>query len=527
MTTERVALYARQSVQEDQGIAQQLEAMHKRAVAEDWIVAGEYVDNFTSATKTRGDETSWARMLADVDVGKIDTIVAVKSARLLRRLEDALEITAPRRHVRVVTFDGIDTASHYGRVILVIMTSIAEAEIEEKEARALPFRASRRAAGHPTSGLVAYGYQWIPELHRDERGTRFVVVPEEAVALRYMSRELLGGADLGAIARAMNDGAAMDEGRRPLPESSRRTRAGVKWTSTTVRRMLASPFPAALLPPAMPEGIKYRADRYTLSECTPGAWEPILDEDAVAAARGRLFNPSRLSHDGNTHAKWLLSRVGKCGRCEGPLRKIDTRTTARVRAYRCTKGCFQRPAALIEEYVEYSVVKVLSEPGLLTWADTDGLDLGALRLRREALRVERAEWFQRVRVGKLTPMEWDELSARWDAELVQLDADIAEAVSGDPLASFVGTEDVRALWDSLSVARRRAVLEALLFSVEVHPVGKGKRVTTLRATEPTVTMNWRRAERRVTFDVDRTVTAVEGRVSPDARDAIAAALSTP
>ncbi|MDQ1124875.1 recombinase family protein [Microbacterium trichothecenolyticum] len=538
MASERVALYARQSVQEDQGITQQLEAMRKRAIAEDWIVAGEYVDNFTSATKARGDGTDWARMLADADAGKIDTIVAVKSARLLRRVEDALEVTAPRRDVRVVTFDGIDTAGHWGKVILLIMTSIAEAEIEEKEARALPFRAARREAGHPTPGLVPYGYNWVSNKDRDDRGTRYQVVPHEAHALLYMSRELRAGAKLGEIAKALNDGTAHDEDGDSLSEQTRLTRPilnrdgtvkrpGAKWTSTTVRRILLSPFPAALLPPPMPDGMPYRADRFTLSECTPGAWDAILTEDAVAAARGRLLDSSRRTHDGNTRAKWLLSGLGECGRCGGALRKCQTKTTATsVRGYRCTTGCFQRPAALIEEYVENAAVEVLSAPGLLAWVDDRRHDIGALRARRDAIDADEKEWFARVQAGTLRPEQWDVLSTKWAEERTQLDGDIAEAVSVDPTAAFVGAEDVRGLWERMSTARRRAVLGALLLGVQVHPVGKGRRLTSIEAVEGTVTIMWRRAERRVKIDAERTVSSVRGRVPDDARDAVGRALDS-
>lgn len=513
---ERVALYARQSVREDQGIDQQLTALRKRAGAEDWTVAGEYVDNFTSATKSRGEGTEWARMLADVDAGKIDTIVAVKSARLLRRVEDALEITAPRRKVRVVTFDGIDTASHWGRVILLMMTSIAEAEIEEKEARAIPYRAARREAGHPVAGRVPFGYRWVPDLHRDERGTRYEVEPDEAAVLRFMSRRLLVEKDsLAQIVRALNDGTATDEHGNPLPSTSRHPRplkdkdsgelVYSPWITSTVRRLLVSPFQAALLPPPMPAGEKYRADRFTLAQCSPGAWEPILTEAQVDAARNELFKPARLTHDGDTKAKWLLAGLGRCGKCGGPTRAAQTRTAKSVRAIRCSdKGCFVRPAAPIERFVEQSVIDLLSTPGLLVWAVDDGTDIEALRARVEALSAERAEAEDLYRSRRLSGTTFSAMVDDFDAEIARLDADLSSALRADPLADFITGGDVSEMWETLSVNRRRTVLATLLHAVTIYPVGKGRRIVDVKDVEPTVKLRWREVEHRVSFATGKT-----------------------
>ena len=87
------------------------------------------------------------------------------------------------------------------------------------------------------------------------------------------------------------------------------------------------------------------------------------------------------------------------------------------------------------------------------------------------------------------------------------------------------TRAMRALWDGLGTARRRAVLKSLVFSVEVRPVGKGKRVKAVEAIGLTVTINWRRAQRRVAFDEDRILTSLVDRVSPNAEETATAAVN--
>lgn len=537
-TAPRVGIYARQSVQQDQGLAQQIADCEEEAQRRGWTVIDTYADNKTSATKARGSGTAWARMLADIDSGRIDTILSVHAARLLRRMVDVVEVSAPTRSVRVVTIrDSIDTATAPGRIMLAVLIAMAEEEIAEKEQRADPYRAARREAGHPVAGLVPYGYRWVPDIHRDENGTRYAVVAEEAAVLRFMSRRLLTEKDsLAQIVRALNEGTATDEHGDLLPPSSRHPRPRKDkesgdliyspWITTTVRRLLISPFQAALLPPPMPEGEPYRADRFTLSQCTPGAWEAILTVDQVNAARGRLLDTSRLTHDGDTRAKWLLSGLGRCGKCGGPTRSTQSRTTAQsVRAIRCNAGCFVRPAAPIEEYVERAVIDVLSAPDLLQWADDGGTDIEALRTRRDALAAQRAEAEGLYRARKLSAATFSAMVDEFDAELAQVDAALGDALRADPLAAFVAGDDVRGLWEAMNMNRRRTVLAALLHAVEVHPVGKGRRIVSVDDIEPTVTMRWREVEHRVSLTSGATTHTVK--VPDDAKDIVSDALSTP
>lgn len=532
----RVAIYVRQSVREDQGIEQQISDCKRRASGEGWQVVDIYNDNKISASKARGAGTEWARMLADIDAGLVDAIVAVKAARLLRRTEDVLEIT--KRKIRVVTTgDGIDTASAFGKAILTIIVALAESEIEEKEERSKPYRAARRIQGHPTPGRVPYGYAWVPKMLRDQRETRYRIVPEEAAVLRFMSRELLKGATLGEIVRTLNDGAATDEDGAKLNESSRRTRAkrdassnvvrpGARWTTTTARRLLISPFPAALLPPRIDDGPHYDASKIDITKCTAGNWEAILSEDKVLGARAILLARSRLNHDGNTRAKWILSGIGRCGKCGGPLRSCTTKTSARsVRAYRCTAGCFQRPAAMIEAFIDESMIALLSAPGLLQWRPDEGADVDALRARRAALQGKREEAGGLWDDGIISNEQARTIVARMDSELGEIDSALAQALRADPLAEVVMSDDLRALWEDLATARKRQILGALVHRIDVFPVGNGRRIESVEATEGTVSMGWRRAEHRVSLDQARSLVSLTPRVPLQARDVVVSALS--
>lgn len=489
-----VGIYVRQSVREDQGITQQIEDCKRRAEAEKWKVFDTYNDNQTSATKARGDGTAWARMLADVDAGRIDVILCVTAARLLRRTLDVIEVTKPRRSVRVVTVrDGIDTGTMGGRLLLAVLVAIAEEEIAEKEARAEPYRQSRNANGHPSPGKVPFGYEWVPSLLRRKDGRRYEVVTDEAAAVRFVFSEVIAGSPLGMIARELNEGTARDpKSGKALAASTRATRKGSPWIPSTVRRLALSPMYAALLPPIVPGAGAYRAEAVDLDACTPGVWEPIVDEDQVRAARSVLIDPSRRKQQG-TSRRWLLSGLAVCDVCGQRVR--SARTKERYQGYRCPAGHFQRSGEILDRYVQQVVVERLSAPDAASLIKpAPGVDLDALRAREGALRGRRATLLDLAASGTFGAAEIRDRVAPLDDELAEVTASISAALAVDPFASVVTASDVRAAWDALTLARKRRIVSEL-FVLVVHPVGKGVRVTTLEQAAASVDVIWNRPGR--------------------------------
>lgn len=490
----RVGIYVRQSVHEDQGIAQQIRECKRRAKANEWQVIDTYDDNKTSATKARDESTEWARMLADVDAGRIDTILCVAVARLLRRTVDVIEVTKPRRSVRVVTIrDGVDTGTMGGRVMLALLVAMAEEEIAEKEARATPYRQARNAVGHPSPGKVPFGYEWVPSLRRRDDGRRYEIVPDEEGAIRFVFSEVNAGSPLGMIARDLNQGTARDpKTGLVLAESTRTTRTGATWSATTARRIALSPMYAALLPAIVPGAGNYRAELVDLDACTPGVWEPIVSVDDVRAARALLIDPKRRKHQG-TSRRWLLSGLAVCDVCGARVR--SARTKEKYHGYRCPKGHFQRAGAILDDYAEQVVIERLSRPDAASLVQPPpGVDLDALRAQEGALRGKRLHLLDLVTSETFTADEVRGKVAPIDAELAEVTATIGAALAVDPFAAVLSSDDVRAAWDGLTLARKRRIVSEL-FVVVVRPVGKGVRVTTLERAAASVAVIWRRPGR--------------------------------
>lgn len=489
-----VGIYVRQSVREDDGIEQQKKECAAEVERRGWSVQETYIDNDVSASKVRGAGTAWARMLADIDAGRIDCVVVAAVDRLMRRLSDVLEVRPPRRDVRVlVVRGGIDTSEPMGLFILSLFVLVAENEINTKSQRAIPYREARNAHGHPSPGKVPYGYQWVSKLHRGADGCRYRVMSDSAVVVRFIFSEVIAGSPLGMIARELNDGTARDpETKNLLAESTRRTRKGTPWIPTTIRRIALSPMYAALLPPIVPGAGEYRAEAVDLDACTPGVWEPIVDQNSLRAARSVLIDPSRRKHQG-TSRRWLLSGLAVCDVCGHRVR--SARTKERYQGYRCPAGHFQRSGEILDRYVEHVVIERLCAPDAASLIKpAPGVDLDALRTQEGALRGRRATLLDLAASGTFGAAEIRERVAPIDDRIAEVTASIGAALAIDPFASVVTAPDVRAAWDALTLARKRRIVSELLVLV-IRPVGKGVRVTTLEQAAASVDVIWNRPGR--------------------------------
>ncbi|MGK3950350.1 recombinase family protein [Microbacterium sp. K2] len=486
--TPRVAIYARQSVDEDQGIAQQVEDCRSEVLRRGWHVAGEFQDNDTSASKERGPKTAWAAMLKAFDRGELDTIVVTETSRITRSLIDVLDIRPPRRDVRVVVIrEGIDTERD--DFMLKQLVLLAEREVRIKTERAARYAVGRRIAGHPTPGKPPHGYNWVPSIERDDAGTRYRVNHGEADDVRRIFLEFLAGAPLAQIARDLNS-----EGRR--------TRQGSTWHATTVRRLLLNPLYAALLPPAQPSG-QFDASSIDLETCTPGAWEPIVKREQLIASRGRLIGVLP-SHSG-TARKWLLSGLAVCAVCSRPVRSArgETHPTARqdgssaeshrYHAYRCPQGHFMRNGDIIDRYVSEVCIARLSAHDAfdLIGAGSGEVDVATLNSQREALKARRRSIASFVARGLMADTEADESLTEIMSALAELDDQITRAVQRSPLVELSVVDDVEAWWNDATLARRRLLVGELM-TVRIKPVGHGKRVTTIERAAESVTLEWNR-----------------------------------
>lgn len=465
----RAALYARQSVHEPEGIKRQIAACRALAESREYEIVAEYVDDNVSGYKARGEGTGFARMLDDARAGRFDVLIVRKLDRLGRSLSALEALTAAR--VNTVTTDGaLDLASPSGRLVANVLTSVSRAESEIKAERRVFANADRRARGVPTSGRVPYGYRWVPTAEREPDGDAYVLDPDRAGDVAAVFDAFLAGVPLGAIARDLNA-----RGRRTLP--TKRHPEGVAFSPTTLRRMLMSPYYAALLPLPSQDGEQRPYDQRAISRetCVPGRWEPIVTIEQWEEACARLKHPERKTSPGPTR-RWLLSGLAVCGveGCGLPIRAGGGEKG--IHSYRCASMAhFMRRGVPLDEFVERVVIARLSRPDAADLLDDrERHDVDALRGERRRLETAIRQAGDDEMDGLIDRAERVRLTRRANARLAEIDEKLRAGVDTSALAEIVGSDDVAAAWHGLTLGKKRAILEALA-TVVVFSVGQGNR----------------------------------------------------
>ena len=295
-----------------------------------WEVVEVYTDNNESAWKKGRKRPRWNAMLEAVDTGKVNGIIVYHGDRLVRRPEDLADL------LRLAESKGVRLASPTGthdldtqRLELWIRAAFAEEEsIRISERKKMQYDRWRR------DGLVRHGGRGGRAFGFKKDGV--TIVPAEAAIIKTAAARVLRGESTAAIARGI----------------TRLTPAGNEMTTATLRKMLARPRYAGL----MPDGI------------SPAAWPAILDRadwemvrailDAKAAGFGYATNARR----------WLLSGIALCGECWTPLqiRQGSSRKNHPAQiGYECVRpGCrhVHRSAALLDAYVTGRVIGRLNNP---------------------------------------------------------------------------------------------------------------------------------------------------------------------
>jgi DNA invertase Pin-like site-specific DNA recombinase len=443
----RAALYFRQSLDVQEGIDRQRARCTSLATARDWDVVGEYVDNDTSASKSRADGTAWARLLEDARARKFEIVIAVDLDRLLRTINDLVTLT--ETGAKVLTVDGeIDLTTADGEFRATMLAGIARFEARRKGERQLRANEHAAAQGRRTGGRRPFGYE--PD--------GVTVRPAEAAAVAEGYRDFLTGVPLAAIARdwkarGFHSGVTRySKAHRGQPSD---------WTAGGVRTVLLNP-----------RNMGKRAHRGEI--VADAEWPAIVDESTWLAVNAVLTDPSRRAAP--KRGRYLLSGLALCGVCRARIH-AGGNATAGEPGYRCSgsAGHFARRSAPVDEFVQAVMVGRLSRPDALellkSEPTSEGPDLAleavGARSRLDSLAVEFAD-------GGITASQLRIATERLVSRLAELEAQMADLGRADVLGPLVGAEDVQVAWDALSIEKKRAVI-AVLATVVVYPPGRGVR----------------------------------------------------
>lgn len=453
----RAAIYVRISRDsEGDGLGVARQEVDCRARCEDrrWRVVDLYVDNDVSAY-SGATRPNYDRMMADVEAGLIDVIIAWHPDRLHRRpaeLEDFIG-TVERLDVDVqtVTAGRIDLSTPSGRMSARMLGTVARYESEHRSERLC-----RKALELAELGKVGGGGRRPFGYSPDRRS----IVEGEAEVIREAARRVLLGQSLSAIAEDWNG--------RPV-----HTVTGAKWSTTAIKTFLIAPRITGL---REHHGVVV-AD---------AEWPAIVDRHTWEQVRSILTDPSRgIRHRSR---KYVLTGLLRCGKCGHPLvgtPRTPRRGTGKRGSYVSIHGETQRAYGCVKANGGCGGVYIIAEPleafvaeVLLRRLRGRGLDRARQRLAKKAGRTTLL--LERISEGNTALAELGREFARKEiartallaAQQVvqeQMDAARHELATEARTQALNTVSDLSEEWAELDEDRRRAILDAVLDSVAINP----------------------------------------------------------
>jgi site-specific DNA recombinase len=282
----RCAVYTRKSSEE--GLEQDFNSLDAQREAcqayilsqkhEGWLALPQMYDDGGISGGSL-DRPALTRLLADIEAGKIDTVVVYKVDRLTRSLGDFAKIVEvfDRHHVSFVSItQAFNTTTSMGRLTLNMLLSFAQFEREVTGERIRDKIAASKQKGMWMGGLPPLGY--------DVQDRKLVVTEAEAETVRDIYRRY---AALGSV-RALKEEleAAAIVSKRRVDRFGRES-GGKPLARGALYLMLQNRI--------------YRGEIVHKGASYPGAHEPIVDEELWAKVQS-LLRDNRVGRDTGARA---------------------------------------------------------------------------------------------------------------------------------------------------------------------------------------------------------------------------------
>ena len=446
------AIYARiSSDQEGAGLGVGRQVADCRRLAEQlgWPVAEEYIDNDLSAY-TGKPRPSYQRLLADLRDGWRDAVLVYHVDRLTRRpieLEQFIEVVdaAGVRNVRFVVGD-MDLGSGDGLMVTRMLSAVAANESSAKSRRVRRKLDEVAASGMPHGGSGRpFGYET----------DRMTVRADEAAIIRQLVERYLAGESLRSLTSWLQDEGIFTVG-------------GGQWLTSTVRGMICS---------ARIAGLRQHRGQVVGA----AAWPAIITPDVRDRVLARMADQATTRR--RTPRRYLLSGLGRCGKCDGVLYASPR---ASSRRYVCLSGpdhggCGRLTvvAEPLEQLVADLVLFRLDTPALadaLAGRAAADAEAAAVADQLAAVLAQLDELAGMFAQQQISRREW--LAARDPIEARRRDLErrLSQVTRTDALNGLVGNgEQLRSRWDTLNLTRQAAIVQAVLDRVIVAPGTSGAR----------------------------------------------------
>lgn len=269
----RCAVYTRKSTEHNLDLEfnslhaqrEACEAYIKSQMHEGWrLIPDCYDDGGISGASL--DRPDLQRLLADIQAGKVDTVVVYKVDRLTRSLTDFAKLVElfDKHGVSFVSVtQAFNTTTSMGRLTLNVLLSFAQFEREVIGERVRDKIAASKKKGLWMGGPVPLGY-----VNRDKK---LAIVPEEAEAVRWIFQRYL---ELGAVGPLLQELDRVGIKTKARRHSSGRIVGGGRFGKGGLNHLLKNRC--------------YIGELSYRSQVHPADHQPILERELFEAVQARL-----------------------------------------------------------------------------------------------------------------------------------------------------------------------------------------------------------------------------------------------
>jgi len=479
----RAAIYCRRSQAGGRSVERQEQDGRRLAAEKGWEVTAVYKEWVSASEFSKRARKEWERLLRDIEAGEFDAVIFYMEDRSARHILFAAELIQACRAAGLTRVllpsyqydfaDAEDVARFFGEVLA------AQREVAKMSKRMRRVRQEEAEIGKPnTGGQRPFGTRGWRRV-RDEDGN-WRTEPAVSVAQAARERDLIREAAKRVVAGDSLRGIAADWTRRSITSAT-----GSRWTTRTLRQMLLSPRMVGLREhrPIGLDGKRARTGTLYPSQ----EIEPILDRATWEAVCTILTDPARMVTAVGRAPSYLLTGLLVCGRHGTRMEGIRRHGRTSYRCPGSPKGggtCLQRLAAPVEELILRALFKAVENP---TWDEQAGERPTDDPTRPHYEALVRLTADLDVLDGMLAEAELAERQGRKptpsaatlrrkladrEKERERHQAAVTRLQHGRVVAAV--PRNLRDVWPSLSLDRRRAILAAAVEWIKVYPQGRGR-----------------------------------------------------
>jgi DNA invertase Pin-like site-specific DNA recombinase len=457
----RVAIYCRLSKPGGRSVERQEQDGRKLAAERGWEVADVFNEHASASPHARKPRKQWAAFLQFIEAGNCDAVIFWMEDRSSRDVLAAGELVKVCQSVgmsRIVLpsldYDLTDpeqVAKFYGEIAAAQREA---AKTSKRTKRALLELAENGGMNH--GGMRSFGHPgWVKVMDDDGRWQTVPIVSEaqaaqERALIVQAADRIIAGDSLRGICASWNAQGIASSRNGP-------------WRNNTLRKLLLSP-----------RMIGKRSHNGTLYDGNPKDFPVILPEDKWHAVRAVLEDPSRRTTMRAGVPAHLLTGLLFCAVCERPLRArmMTGKTKTPYRVYYCcapnARGAYHvaRHADSVDDLITealFAAVESEDFTDAAKGAQADPTQPYYARLAElQALKDGLEDKFAR---DVIKEPAFVRNMAAFEAEEASCWAAIERLKDGRVRSHLPG--NVRELWPSYSLDRKRAALRSVIIRIDV------------------------------------------------------------